>query len=180
MADTPAFRSSVSRPVGPSGALALTDVSALTKVSVRAGAETAAATAMAVGFGASRRADDVLIAGIRPDEWLVIGPRVDVDRTLAAVDMSGFAHAIDTTHGRVCLRLTGADSARVLEKVCNLDFSDHMTPDGAATSASVAKVTCDLIRDDVDRDRSYLILADRSYGQYLFDALVDAAADFLG
>ncbi len=180
MADTPVFRSSVTRPVGPSGALSLTDESALTRMTVRAGEETAAAAAMGVEFGSGRRAEDVLIAGIRPDEWLVIGPQADVDRTIASVDMSGFAHAIDTTHGRVCLRLTGVDAARVLEKVCNLDLADHMTPDGAATSASVAKVSCDLLRDDIDGDRSYLILADRSYGQYLFDALVDASAEFLG
>ena len=53
-----------------------------------------------------------------------------------------------------------------------------MSPDGAATSASVAKITCDVIRADIDDDPSYLIACDRSYGQYLFDALLDAGAEF--
>ena len=37
-----------------------------------------------------------------------------------------------------------------------LDFGDHMTPNGACAGASVAKVGCDLIRDDVDGVRAYL------------------------
>ena len=40
----------------------------------------------------------------------------------------------------------------MLEKVCSLDWSDPMTPDGAVASASVAKVTCDIARNDVDGD----------------------------
>ncbi len=81
---------------------------------------------------------------------------------------------IDHTHSRALFRLTGTGSTSVLEKLCSLDWSDPMTPDGAAASAPVAGVTCDLVRDDVDGAPSYLIACDRSYGQYLFDALLDA------
>ena len=44
--------------------------------------------------------------------------------------------------------------------------------------ASVAKVTCDIVRNDVNGIRSYLISCDRSYGQYLFDAILDARHEF--
>jgi len=133
---------------------------------------------MGTTFGGSRRADGVLMAGIRPGEWTVIGQQSDVDNMLDSIGTDGFAHSIDMTHGRACIRMTGADAARALEKVCNLDFSDAMTPNGAAVSASVAKVGCDLIRDDVEDVRSFLILVDRSFGQYLFDALNDAIQEF--
>ena len=66
----------------------------------------------------------------------------------------------------------------MLEKVCSLDWSDPMTPDGAVASASVAKVTCDIARNDVDGTPSYLVFCDRSFGQYLFDALIDAGNEF--
>lgn len=174
----PVFASPIPDTSAPTGALTLTDQSALTKVTVRAAADTAAGAAMAVPFGQSRRTRDVLIAGIRPDEWWLIGDRSAVHREVSPGEMPGFAHAIDLTHGRLCVRLTGPDAARALEKVCSLDLSDPITPDGAATSASVAEVSCDLVRDDVEGMRSYLILADRSYGQYLFDALADACAEF--
>ena len=43
----------------------------------------------------------------------------------------------------------------MLEKVCGIDWGDHMTPDGAVLSASVALTTCDLARNDSDGARSY-------------------------
>ena len=85
---------------------------------------------------------------------------------------------IDHTHSRALFRLTGADAASLLEKVCSLDWSDAMTPDGAVVSASIAKVTCDLTRQDHDGEPSYLIACDRSFAQYLFDALLDAGTEF--
>jgi len=59
-----------------------------------------------------------------------------------------------------------------------LDWSDAMTPNGAVASASVAKVTCDIARCDGDSAPSYMIFCDRSFGQYLFDALIDAGEEF--
>jgi len=178
VASSPTFRSSIIPPKGAAGPLSLVDESALIKVSVRAGSGTATGSAMGARFGKSRTVDGALIAGIRPDEWLIIGQQFEVDAVLSSVEMTGFAHSIDMTHGRACIRMTGADAAKALEKVCNLDFSDAMTPNGAAVSASVAKVGCDLIRDDAKDGRSYLILVDRSFGQYLYDALNDAIPEF--
>ena len=178
VANTPTFQSSISNMEAPSGSVSLVDCSELTKVSVRAGTDTPTGLAMGATFGGSRNVDGVLIAGIRPDEWLVVGEPSATGNVLASIKMEGFAHSIDMTHGRACIRMTGVDAARALEKVCNLDFSDAMTPNGAAVSASVAKVGCDIVRDDVDGVASYLILVDRSFGQYLFDALDDSIQEF--
>ena len=59
------------------------------------------------------------------------------------------------------------------------DWSDAMTPNGAVVSASVAKVTCDLAREDRGEQPTYLVACDRSFGQYLFDALLDAGDEFV-
>ncbi|MDE0067661.1 MAG: hypothetical protein OXN44_12425 [Acidimicrobiaceae bacterium] len=172
----PEFRSSVTTLTAtPAGAPALTDESALTKASVRA---QVGASPLGVDFTRTAKRDGVLIAAIRPDEWLLLGSANDVEALLATARFDASVNRIDITHSRLCLRLTGARSASALEKVCSLDFDDTMFPDGATGSASVAKVSSDLIRDDIDGEPSYLLLADRSFGQYLYDAIHDATTEF--
>ena len=172
----PEFRSSVTKLAAtPTGAPTLTDESSLTKVSVRA---QVGASLLGVDFTRAVTRDGVLIAGIRPDEWLLLGTGADVEALLAVAEFNSSASQIDISHSRLCLRLTGERSASALEKVCSLDFDDMMFPDGATGSASVAKVSSDLIRDDINDGPSYLILADRSFGQYLYDAIHDATTEF--
>ncbi len=172
----PEFRSSVTELAAtPAGAPTLTDESSLTKVSVRA---QVGASVLGVDFTRAATRDGVLIAGIRPDEWLLLGDAADVDALSAVAEFDSSVNQIDITHSRLCLRLSGVRSASALEKVCSLDFDDMMFPDGATGSASVAKVSSDLIRDDINDEPSYLILADRSFGQYLYEAVRDATTEF--
>ena len=189
MAELPAFESPVSttfvsyagipmEPGGPDAPLILRDVSSTPKVIVRAGPETNACRQMSVAFGTSRTGDGVLIVGQRPDEWILLGQETAVGVLVDILDRSGHVSVIDGTHSRALFRLTGDGAASVLEKLCSLDWNDHMTPDGAAVSGSVAKVTCDIVRDDLDGTRSYLISCDRSYGQYLSEVLLDAGQEF--
>jgi heterotetrameric sarcosine oxidase gamma subunit len=91
---------------------------------------------------------------------------------------AGLVTVIDVTHGSVVLRLAGAESDRVLEKICAIDLSESAAPDGSSFRSSVARLRCTVVRDDLDGVRSYLIESDRSSGQYLFDAIRDAGAEF--
>ncbi len=158
-------------------ALVLSDRSAVAKWVVRAGAETNAARTLP-RFGTSERAGDVLVAGSRPGEWLMLGAPEPVADRVAAVDTAGHVSLVDLTHSRAMFRLAGAQAPHLLEKVCSLDWTDAMMPDGAVVSAFVAKVTCDIVRRDDAGTRGYLLLSDRSSAQYLFDALVDAGSEF--
>ena len=173
----PTFASSVvtSYPDGSGAALTLADVSSTTKTIVRAAVDTAAAAALGSAFGTSRSDGGLLVLGQRPGEWMLLG---DAGAFVSSLDTSGHVSVIDHTHSRALFQLTGTASASLLEKVCSLDWSDAMTPDGAVVSASIAKVTCDLTRQDVDGTPSYLIACDRSFGQYLFDTLLDAGDEF--
>ncbi len=163
----------------PGSNVTLLDESSSTKFVVRAAAGTSARAVLAQSFGASRRVGGALIVGIRPDEWFVLGSAADVAERIDQIDSSaGHVSIVDWTHGRAQFRLGGPDAKNALEKVCSLDWSDAMMPNGAATSASVAKVACDIVRDDADASLSYLVLCDRSFGQYLFEALLDAATEF--
>ena len=96
---------------------------------------------------------------------------------------------MDLTHARALMRIVGADSARVLSKLCGINFADTTTPDDTALRTSVARLVAEVIRNDLaepsaaatDRGRlarSYLIMCERSAGQYLFDTLLDAGQEF--
>ncbi len=182
---TPVFRSPVAAgsstapaTMGATSALSLADETGVGIVSVRNRDEGSLSERFATRFGRATRSGNTLMAGQRPGECIIMGDRSGVVGLAASKQLAGDA-VVELTHGRVVLRVTGAQASSTLEKVCSLDWSDAMMPNGAVTSGSVAKVTCDVIRDDAaNGTRSYLLTADRSFGQYLFDALVDAGDEF--
>ncbi len=157
------------------GGVALVDRGDHTKLMLRCDAGSAAAAALGVSFGSSRITDSgVVITGLRPDEYWLIGAAESVAGERAGLPADGLRSEVDLTHGRTLIEVSGPKATGMLEKVCGLDFSDAMTPRGAATSASVAKVSCDIVR----AGDSYLVACDRSFGQYLMESLADAAREF--
>ena len=74
-------------------------------------------------------------------------------------------------------RFSEASSSSAAKR-CAIDFSEAVTPNGAAFRSSVAKLVTDVVRDDRDEEISYLLHCERSSGQYLFDALIDAGDEF--
>ena len=124
---------------------------------------------LGVAFGLSvSSSDGVLVCGVRPGEWLLVG-----ERSGETTSANG-AVTVDLTHGLAMFRLTGPAAPDVLAAVCSIDTSEAMFPNGAVCGASVARVACTLLRDDVAGERSYFILSPRSSGRYLFEALGDA------
>jgi sarcosine oxidase, subunit gamma len=162
-----------------SAPLRLADCTPMAKVLLRADTDSSTAQLLDAPFGRSRHLDDVLLVGSGPTEWLLLGP---VGSTPAAnVETSSpddHVSVIDVTHGRALVRLTGEAAPMVLAKVCAIDLSDDVTPDGSAFRSSVAKVATDVVRDDVAGERSYLLHCERSSGQYFFDAILDAGWEF--
>jgi heterotetrameric sarcosine oxidase gamma subunit len=163
----------------------LTDLSALTKVQVKAPPDGEVRVALGTPFGRTTRSTSLgaLVVGSGPGEWLVlalVGTAGEVREQLARM-LTGtgeFGSLVDLTHGRALLRLRGESSADLLAKVCAVDLSDAVTPDGAAFRSSVAKLVTDVVRDDAGGVRSYLLHCERSSGQYLADTLLDAGAEF--
>ncbi len=120
-----------------------------------------------VGMGEAQRRGAALVYCTSPDEWTVLG------------QLSREVEAIDLTHVRVVARITGDVAAALLAKVCALDFGDHMFPAGRAARTSVAAVATEIVREDMDGEPSYLLVWSRSYGEYLYEVLVEQAAEFL-
>jgi heterotetrameric sarcosine oxidase gamma subunit len=165
--------------------LTLSDETARAKVLVKTSPGGQPPAGVSATFGrAERRCGDVLEVGSGPGEWLLLGPPGSEAGLLARAVPNGGASAVragatvDVTHAMASLRLTGEHAASTLAKVCAVDLADRVRPDGAAFRSSVAKVVTDVIRDDTAAGPSYLLICDRSFGQYLYDALLDAGAEW--
>lgn len=146
-------------PAARSDELMLSDLSVVPKWRVFSGYDP-------VSPGTSVKLDDSLVWSVSPGEWTVVGPAPEQETT------------VDLTHVRVMFRLTGADATDVLAKVCGLDLEDEMFPNGAAARTLVAGVATELVRDDQDGERSFLILPSRSFGRYMHWVLLDAGTEF--
>jgi len=174
------YRSAVEFPFlsAPDGSISLADHSEYTKVLVRADRKTAAGKHLKVSYGRSRSRDGILICGSRPDEWTLLSEAHRSTEVAESVPRDGFVSVVDITHARTMFRISGSCAVDALAKVCNVDLADHMTPDGAVFSGSIAKVGCDVVRNDQEAGRSYLIACERSFGKYLFAVVADACAEF--
>jgi heterotetrameric sarcosine oxidase gamma subunit len=162
--------------------LKITDCTPLAKVLVLASTDGEVARALSVSFGrAARDANGTLVVGSGPGEWLLLatpGTSTALTQRVEEVRDEGLVSVFDATHGRALLRITGSRAPDVLAKICAIDFSEAVTPDGAAFRSSVAKLVTDVVRDDRGGEISYLLHCERSSGQYLFDALIDAGDEF--
>jgi heterotetrameric sarcosine oxidase gamma subunit len=162
--------------------LRIMDCTPLAKILVLAPAEKEAAGALGVRFGrAARDEHGTLVVGSGPGEWLLLaapGTSAEVAGRVEEKSHEERVSVFDVTHGRALVRLTGARTPDLLAKVCGIDLSEEVTPKGAAFRSSVAKLVTDVVRDDLESERSYLLHCERSSGQYLFDALLDAGEEF--
>lgn len=168
--------------------LTIVDATPLAKVQVKAPPDGEMAGIVGVPFGrAARDEQQNLVTGAGPGEWVLFaapGTSAQVVQRLqqAASGVRELVTVIDLTHGRAVMRISGDRTADLLAKVCPTDFTDALVPDGAAFRSAVARVVTDVVRDDrgsANRSRlSYLLHCERSSGQYLFEALVDAGAEF--
>jgi heterotetrameric sarcosine oxidase gamma subunit len=137
--------------------LSLTDLSSTPKWRVFAGHEE-------VRPGTSKGSGDHLVWSVSPGEWTVLGDQPD--------------EAVDLTHVRSMFRLTGAEAPDLIGRVCALDLSADMFPNGAAARSLVAGAATEIVRDDLDGLPSYLLLPSSSFKTYMLEVVRDAGAEF--
>ncbi|MGH9246313.1 MAG: sarcosine oxidase subunit gamma family protein [Acidimicrobiales bacterium] len=162
--------------------LRLVDCTPVAKVLVRASADGATANALGVGHRrAARDGNGALVVGSGPGEWLLLaapGTAAKVAGRVERITDAELVSVLDVTHGRVLIRLGGAAAASLLARVCAIDLADDVTPDGAAFRTAVAGVVSEVVRDDRSGEPCYLLACARDTGQYLFNVLRDAGAEF--
>jgi heterotetrameric sarcosine oxidase gamma subunit len=159
----------------------LADWTPLAKVLVRTSPNGPVARALGVECGrAQRDTAGTLVIRPGPDEWLLLGPPGSAPGLMVrweGVAGDSFTTVVDITSGRALLRLTGEGAPEVLAKLCAVDALT--VTDGTAFRSEVAGVVTEVVRDDGHGpQRSYLLACDWSFGQYLFDVLLDAGGEF--
>lgn len=137
--------------------LVLTDLSSTPKWRLFQGPE--------VAPGTSKGSGEDLIWSISPDEWTALGAEPDQE-------------SVDLTHVRAMFRLTGTDAAALINRVCSLDLTNGMFPNGAAARTLFAGVATEIVRDDQQDVPSYLIVPSSSYRTYVRDVIEDAGTEF--
>lgn len=157
MADVPMFSSAISAPLTEVAGVRIEDESARPKWLTWE-------PMSGVGLGRCQRNGDTLVMAVTPGQWICVGDRPPGD------------DVVEVTHVRAALRLTGERATDVLARVCAIDLSDAMTPDGAAARSLVAGVATEIVRDDIEGVRSYLLLMSRSFAESVHERLVAAAA----
>ena len=137
-----------------------------------------------------------IVAATGIDEWTIVGAPGSAPSIIAEFSAEPAADLItirDATHAFAMLRLVGGESASVLAKLCAVDLRAGVFSNGSVIRSSIARVAATVIRHDIQENQpehadgtaakrqsqlSYLILCDRTAGQYLFDVTSDAGSEY--
>jgi heterotetrameric sarcosine oxidase gamma subunit len=85
-------------------------------------------------------------------------------------------HVTDLTSGRTIVAVAGPRSLDLLRAATQVDLRQRAMPDRRCLQTSVARVPAILLRFDRSGVPAYEILVPRDFGEYLWDALLDAGA----
>ena len=116
----------------------------------------------------------VLVCRLSDEEAFVL--TAPGDEGAAAVDLevrlAGCAHLLNVTSGYAGFQVLGPRAGRTLSKLTDLD--QRRLPDLSCAEGKLAEIYALLVRRDVGEQISYEIYVERSYGEYLWETLVEA------
>lgn len=152
------------------------DVSALLRALYGAAPDTTGAVVTALSGDHA-----VIIARLTPAKAWLLCPAGTATAHLgqiraAIAERAAFVTALDRSAGFATMLLVGNDSPALLSKLCALDFDAFA--DGEVRSSSLAKVRATLLRVDRHEKPAWLIVVDRSFGEYVWEMLLDAGLEF--
>lgn len=136
----------------------------------------------ALGVEPPRLANTVAQAGelalfwLGPDEWQALVPqeqRAPLLEKLQAALAGQFAAVTDITDAQTIIVLDDARASELLSRGCPLDFHPSAFPVGTCAQTLIGKAGVLLLREAEQR---YAILVRRSFAEYLYHLLQDAAA----
>lgn len=125
----------------------------------------------------------LLVARLTMDEFLILTPPGIEQEIVSSLEaeissQNTFVSVIDQTSGLVGLSISGPESSRVMMKLCALDFNPIAFPNLHVAQSSFSKVRATIIRHDQGGLPTFELFADRSYADYLWDAILDAGMEF--
>ncbi len=126
-------------------------------------------------------ANSVTVAWQAFDEWLLLtvdGAQVAWLERLRAALVDHHAALTDVSDLRAGFEIKGPRSRDLLAKGCAVDLHPRVFNTGDCAQTALARVRITLRQ--VDEAPTYHVLVERSYAQYLWDWLIDAAVEFVG
>ena len=84
------------------------------------------------------------------------------------------AHVVDVSSGLGGVRITGPSAHLLLAGVTELDASPDALPNMSCAQTKIAEVHAVLLRLDLGSVRSYEVYFGREFGEYMWDALLEA------
>jgi len=113
------------------------------------------------------------------DEWLLLTPDGTQDALLKRLReaLAGHHAALtDVSDLRAGFEITGPRSRDLLAKGCAIDLHPRVFTTGDCAQTALARVRVTLRQ--LDDTPAYQVLVERSYAQFLWDWLTDAALEF--
>jgi len=128
--------------------------------------------------GTAVSAGDAVILTLGPAEWLVVVSGRDgwaLERELAAALAAAGGSAVDVSHGRAVLRLSGPSVRDVLARGCPIDLHPRGFAAGRCAQTLFGKINV-LLHARAENDAIELYVG-RSYADALADGLMAAARE---
>lgn len=124
---------------------------------------------------------DSLVCRLGPDEAMFLfdaeGSSL-IDKLREQGKTSGCLHTLDRTSGFGLFLLSGPKARSVLQKLTPVDMRDRVFPNLSCTWGLTAAAPALLVRRDFSGLLSFEILVSREYGDYLWDAVIEAGREF--
>lgn len=114
-----------------------------------------------------------------PNEWLITTSGSEAAGLLVRLNGALAGHhasAVDVSDARTVIALRGARARDVLAKGCGLDLHPRQFRPGHCAQTALARAG--VLIHQTDAEPAYDIYVDRSFAQYLWTWLEDAAAEF--
>ncbi|WP_113698437.1 sarcosine oxidase subunit gamma [Nonomuraea lactucae] len=170
------------------GSLRLAELPFLTHVNVRVDPGSPAAEDLGAVLGAplpvepctavraGSGADELTVAWLGPDEWLVIGPEGYRHELLSKALGERHGSIVDVSAQRTTLLVAGPRARDLLAHGCALDLHPGVFGPGACAQTTLARAQVVLLPRD---DDGLLVLVRSSFAAYLSEWLLDAATEYL-
>ena len=124
---------------------------------------------------ASKR--DLTAFWLGPDEWWVLGPDgAQLARDLRETLAGECAAVTEVGESRTCIRVTGPNARDLIAKGCPLDLHPRVFGPGACAQGQLAKAG--VLIHQIDEEPTYDIYVLRSFAEYLWLWLEDAAKEY--
>lgn len=149
-----------------------------------------AATKQALGFALPLSANTVAGRGKKsalwmgPDEWLIVAAAGGAEKIISGLrrKLAGLHSAVfDVSDSRTIIELSGDKAREVLMKGCGIDFHPRAFGPGRCVRSTLALAQV-LIHQTAQHKRtgapSYHIYVHRSFAEYMWTWLEDAAAEY--